>query len=79
MHIVRVQRLGVPQETRDAFVLLEQAQVVDATLANRMKKMVGSRNVAIHAYQKLNLDIVRNIIATHLDDFLAFASLLLRR
>jgi uncharacterized protein YutE (UPF0331/DUF86 family) len=78
MHLVRVHRLGVPQETRDAFVLLEQAQLLDAQLAGRLKKMVGFRNVAIHDYQKLNLDIVRRIVVEHLDEFLAFARVLLR-
>jgi uncharacterized protein YutE (UPF0331/DUF86 family) len=78
MHLVRVRRLGVPQETRDAFVLLEQARVLDGHLADRLKKMVGFRNVAIHDYQALNLEIVRAIVVNHLDDFLAFAQLLLR-
>ena len=78
MHLVRVHRLGVPQETREAFVLLEQAQLLDARLADRMKKMVGFRNVAIHDYQKLNLEIVRRIVAEYLDDFLAFTKQLLR-
>ena len=32
MHLVRVRRLGVPQETRDAFALLEHAHVLDSTL-----------------------------------------------
>ena len=78
MHLVRVHRLGIPQDTREAFELLERATIVDAALADRMKKMVGFRNVAIHDYQKLNLDIVRRIVVDHLDDFLAFAQLLLR-
>ena len=78
MHLVRVQRLGVPQETREAFALLEGAGVIDRELSDRMKKMVGFRNVAIHDYQKLNLDIVRRIIIEHLDDFLVFTRILLR-
>lgn len=78
MHLVRVHRLGVPQETREAFVLLQEAQLLDAALAERMKKMVGFRNVAIHDYQKLNLQIVRRIVVDHLDDFLAFTRVLLR-
>ncbi len=78
MHLVRVRRLGVPQETREAFDLLEQAQIIDSGLADRLKKMVGFRNVAVHDYQRLNLDIVRQIIAKHLDDFGVFASVLLR-
>jgi uncharacterized protein YutE (UPF0331/DUF86 family) len=78
MHLVRVHRLGVPQQTREAFDLLEAAQRIDASLADRLRKMVGFRNVAVHDYQKLNLDIVRSIVVEHLDDFLAFARLVLR-
>jgi uncharacterized protein YutE (UPF0331/DUF86 family) len=31
--------------------------------------MVGFRNVAVHDYQRLNLDIVKAIILERLDDF----------
>lgn len=78
MHIVRIRRLGIPQETRDAFALLETAGVLPAALAARLKKMVGFRNIAIHEYQKLDLAIVQRIIVEQLDDFLAFTSILLR-
>lgn len=78
MHLVRVRRLGVPQETREAFALLEGAGVIDHNLADRLKKMVGFRNVAIHDYQKLSLDIVQRIIVEHLDDFLSFTKILLQ-
>lgn len=78
MHVVRVRRLGVPQETREAFELLEKAGVIDPDLSDRLKRMVGFRNVAIHEYQKLNLDIVRSIVIERLDDFLDFARILLR-
>jgi uncharacterized protein YutE (UPF0331/DUF86 family) len=77
MHLVRVHRLGVPQETREAFTLLERAALIDAHLAERLRKMVGFRNVAIHDYQALNLEIVRRIVVDHLDDFLAFTKVLL--
>jgi len=40
--------------------------------------MVGFRNVAVHDYQKLNLDIVRHILVERLDDFLEFTRVLLR-
>lgn len=78
MHLVRLHRLGIPQETREAFDLLERVGRLDTALAARLKKMVGFRNVVIHDYQKLNLDIVRRILLDHLEDFLAFTRLLLR-
>lgn len=73
MHLVRVHRLGVPQQSREAFELLERHLGLDSALAEAMRRMVGFRNVAVHDYQQINLDIVRSVIRERLDDFLAFA------
>ncbi len=78
MHLVRIHKLGIPQESRDAFALLEQAGKLDASLSDRMKRMVGFRNVAVHDYQRLSLDIVRSIVRERLDDFIEFARVVLR-
>lgn len=78
MHVVRKRKLGVPQDSRDAFDLLQRHALLDELLAIAMKRMVGFRNVAIHEYDKLNLDIVKAIISTRLDDVLAFGKQLLR-
>ena len=79
MHLVRLHRLGVPQEAREAFSLLEtQACSTTRSPIDQLRKMVGFRNVAIHEYQKLDLDIVRRIVAESLDDFLAFTRILLK-
>lgn len=51
MHIVRVQRLGLPQDARDAFTLMERAGLLVPELAGHMRAMVGFRNIAVHQYQ----------------------------
>ena len=78
-HIIRQERLGIPQSARDVFVLLAQAGWIDTHLSDVMKRMVGFRNIAVHDYQTLLLPIVEKIIATHLDDFLRFSSCVLNR
>lgn len=78
MHLVREHELGVPQESREAFSLLEEAGHLDSTLSGRLQRMVGFRNVAIHDYQELNLDIVRAIVENHLSDFSRFTERVLR-
>lgn len=78
MHVVRKRKLGVPQDSRDAFDLLQAHALLAEPLATAMKRMVGFRNVAIHEYDKLNLDIVKSLIATKLDDLLMFGKQLLR-
>ncbi len=78
IHVVRKRTLRVPQDSRDAFDLMQTHALLDEPLATAMKRMVGFRNVAIHEYNKLNLDIVKSIITTKLDDILMFGKQLLR-
>ena len=73
MHFVRVQQLGIPQDSREAFDILASAGLFPREQAEKLRRMVGFRTVAVHDYQALNLDIVREIIRTHLDDLGAFA------
>ncbi|VVM04675.1 hypothetical protein MAMT_00227 [Methylacidimicrobium tartarophylax] len=61
------------------FDLLAQGGWIEAALADRLKRMVGFRNVAMHDYQALQIPIVVRILTAHLEDFLEFSrSLLLR-
>ena len=78
MHLVRARGLGAPQDSRDGFRLLIQAGLLDADLGERLMRMVGFRNIAIHDYQALNLDVVQAIIEKHLTDFERFAGQALR-
>ena len=71
-YVIRRDKLGITQSSRDVFTLLEQAGRIDAATAESMRHMVGFRNVAVHEYQALVLPITVNIITQHLDDFLDF-------
>ncbi|MGA8163564.1 MAG: DUF86 domain-containing protein [Waddliaceae bacterium] len=68
---VRLKNLGIPQTSRDVFILLESNGILPKQLSKNMQAMVGFRNIAVHDYQELNLDIVKAVIATHLNDFQA--------
>jgi uncharacterized protein YutE (UPF0331/DUF86 family) len=47
-HLVRREKLGVPQSARDVFDLLAQGGWMAPDLAPALKRMVGFRNVAVH-------------------------------
>ncbi|MBW7652325.1 DUF86 domain-containing protein [Anoxybacillus sp. ST4] len=72
MHIVAQKKLGLPQTSRDAFTLLEQHGIISPSLSQKMKAMVGFRNIAVHDYQELNLTILQKILDSHLTDFTEF-------
>ncbi len=77
MHLVRVNRLGVPQQSREAFRLLADAGLLSPSSSTRLQAMVGFRNIAVHEYQKIDLQIVRSIVEERLVDFEAFAEALI--
>lgn len=78
MHLVRIHKLGIPQESREVFDMLAENGMLEPDLRDRLKAMVGFRNIAVHDYRKLNLEIVRNVVAMHLGDFRNFTSAVLR-
>lgn len=78
-HIVRRERLGLPQSARDVFDMLSAAGWVELALADAMKRMVGFRNIAVHDYQELLLPITASVITEHLDEFLRFTAAILSR
>jgi uncharacterized protein YutE (UPF0331/DUF86 family) len=79
MHLVRVERPGVPQETGEAFALLASASRIDADLAERLQKTVGFRYIAVHDYERLNLRVVQAMVAGRLADFERFCERALTR
>lgn len=78
-HLIRREKLGVPQSARDVFALLAQAGWIDAALADSLKRMVGFRNIAVHDYQSLQVPITVNVITLHLDEFLRYSSAILKK
>lgn len=67
-HVIASEGLGIPDTIKGSFVILEQSRIIPHDLALKMQSMVGFRNIAIHDYQAVNLDILKKILAAHLKD-----------
>jgi len=78
MHIIAEHNLGLPQSSRQAFELLRQNNIIEKELSERLKAMVGFRNIAVHDYQSINLNILQKIIENHLADFELFCERLIK-
>jgi uncharacterized protein YutE (UPF0331/DUF86 family) len=61
------------RESRDSFAILARENIIAPDLGDRLKRMVGFRNLAVHQYRELNLDILDAVIRNNLDDLLSFA------
>ena len=76
--MIRLHRLGLPSDTKGVFVSLKEGGALEESLAESLGNMVGFRNVAVHDYQELKLEIVQSIIEVKLDDLRRFAQLAIR-
>jgi uncharacterized protein YutE (UPF0331/DUF86 family) len=76
-HIIASEGLGIPDTIRGNFVLLEHAKVITKTLSRKMQSMVGFRNIAIHDYQAIDVDVLKAILAKHLKDLEQFYTTIL--
>lgn len=62
MHVVAERHLGVPQSNAEAFALLEKAGLIGAELSRSLRGMAGFRNVAVHQYEELDMDVLRWVV-----------------
>lgn len=75
-HVLSRRDQPPPSSMGEAFDLLAEEGIISRALSGRMRSAVGFRNVAVHAYQSIDWDIVHAISYDGLDDFRAFAAAL---
>jgi uncharacterized protein YutE (UPF0331/DUF86 family) len=73
-YLIKSKKLGLPQDSRDSFTLLQQAGLITIEQMNMLQAMVGFRNTLIHQYQKLDLQIMVDVIEHHLRELLDYAN-----
>ena len=73
-HIVADRRLGEPSSRGKVFELVERAGWLAPDLSTSLRRMTGFRNVLVHGYDDVDLEVVHDILEHRLEDLLAFAS-----
>ena len=71
-HIIKSRKYGIPKSSRDVFIILNNYSVISDKSLKNMSAMVGFRNIAVHDYQNLSIDIIISIVKNHLKDFNLF-------
>lgn len=79
MHIISVRNLGAPQSGKGAFTILQENNIINEKTAKQMQGMIGFRNIAVHEYQELDLNILKNILDEHLEELREFAREILKQ
>jgi uncharacterized protein YutE (UPF0331/DUF86 family) len=71
-HVIKSHKMGIPTSSAESFSLLHKKQVLDRSLSEKLENMVKFRNIIIHEYQSVNLEIVKSIIKSDLANLLLF-------
>ncbi len=72
-HLIASNNWSTPKSASQAFEILRDHDVFEDEFTSTLVSMVGFRNVAVHAYGTLDPQVVRGIVANHLEDFRRFA------
>ncbi len=77
-HIIKKGKLGLPKESKESFEILARARVIPQELADKLKGMVGFRNIImVHQYQELDIKIMMDVVEHRLDDLVVFTTLVM--
>lgn len=74
--VIKLKELGLPQSNRDTFRKLEKAEIITVELSKKMQAMAGFRNIAIHDYSSVNINVIVNIIENRLPDINEFTQII---
>ncbi len=70
--ILSFKRLRKPTTMSESFYILAEEKLIHDVVVEKMVKLVGFRNVMAHDYEKVNYDIVYDILHNRLRDIEVF-------
>jgi uncharacterized protein YutE (UPF0331/DUF86 family) len=73
-HLIKTKKLGLPQDSKDSFALLRQAGIISEKQTKTLQAMIGFRNILVHEYKRLDLNIMAAVIERDVYELLDFAN-----
>lgn len=71
-HVAATTLGEAPRDYRSSFTLAERAGLIDADLADRLRRSVGLRNILTHEYADADLKVVARSVESALSDYGAY-------
>jgi uncharacterized protein YutE (UPF0331/DUF86 family) len=70
--IISTKDLPEPKDNKGVFTVLAEAGILSKKMLQFLVPMAGTRNVLVHGYDKVEDNIVYDVIKRHLDDFAGY-------
>jgi uncharacterized protein YutE (UPF0331/DUF86 family) len=71
-HIISDARYGEPRTNRELFEILARHGWIPGAMVDRLKRMIGFRNILVHGYEVVDPAIVREVVEHRLGDLQEF-------
>ena len=71
-YIIAEKGLRKPSTYRETFEILEEGQIISEDLANDLSDMAGFRNVLVHIYLELDMNVIHGVLRNDLKALVAF-------
>jgi uncharacterized protein YutE (UPF0331/DUF86 family) len=68
-HIIRYAQLRVPEDFQSAFLILAENKILPEEFARRIAPVVGLRNRLVHRYEKVDVEMLLDMIRKSKGDF----------
>jgi len=78
-HIISSEGLGLASTIKENFKILYESGIIDRELMKKMQAIVGFRNIAVHDYTSIDVEILKSILKNNLKDIEEFYTLILKR
>ena len=72
-YLLRIRELGWANNNAEAFDLLEQTGLINSETKTALKKANGMRNIMVHRYLEIDLDIVTRVVEHEIEPLYAKA------
>lgn len=73
--IISYKNFRRPSSLNESFYILQEENFINQDLAKNLVDMVGFRNVVAHDYEKINYDIVYDVLKNKLSDLEEFLNI----
>lgn len=70
--VISFKKLRKPTTMSESFYILEEEEIIKSALSEKLVKMVGFRNIAAHDYEKMDYDIMYDILTNKLKNIEEF-------
>jgi uncharacterized protein YutE (UPF0331/DUF86 family) len=71
-HVIKNSKMGIPDSSAASFELIQKKGIISSLLSEKLIKMVRFRNIVIHQYENMDMEIVKSVIVYGLDDLIQF-------